>query len=89
MSFRLLIRASCGWRCAMGIAGGRVAWGGAVSWGLLTQPLSGWRRVLGIAGSQRSGEPKGLILKGRACTESKFLGFGPGPGVREVQTAPF
>ena len=51
------------WCCAMGIATGRVAWvvlghgdcrwacrvGGAVSWGLLTQPLSGWRRVLGIA----------------------------------------
>ena len=48
----------------MGIAAGRVVWvalchgdcwwacrvGGAVSWGLLTEPLSGWRRVLGITG---------------------------------------
>ena len=50
------------WRCAMGIAAGRVAWvplchedcwaarplGGAVSWGLLTRAWSGWRRVIEI-----------------------------------------
>ena len=49
-------------RCAMGVAGGRVAWvplchgdcwaarplGGAVSWGLLTRAWSGWRRVIRI-----------------------------------------
>ena len=64
---------------------GRV--GGAVSWGLLTRAWSGWRRVFGIAGtggSRRSGEPKRLLLKGRACTESSFLGFGTGPGVGEA-----
>ena len=51
------------WRCAIGIAGGRVVcaalchgdcWaarplGGAVSWGLLTRVWSGWHRVIGIA----------------------------------------
>ena len=56
----LLLGVSRGRGCAVGIAGGRVAWvplchgdccwacrvGGAVPWGLLTQPLSGWRRVL-------------------------------------------
>ena len=50
-------------RCAMKIAGGRVAWvapcledcwwacrvGGAVCWGLLTRALSGLRRVFGFA----------------------------------------
>ena len=56
----LLLGVSRGWRCAMGIAAGRVAgaalshsWacrvGGAVSWGLLTRTSSGWRCVFGIA----------------------------------------
>ena len=56
----LLLGVSRGWRCAMGIAAGRLAWvslchcwaarplGGAVSWGLLTTPWSGWRRVIRI-----------------------------------------
>ena len=39
----LLLGVSRGWRCAMGIAAGRLAW---VSLG---GPLSRWRRVLGIA----------------------------------------
>ena len=61
-----------------------------MSLGLLTRASSGWRRVIGIAdqglvatstgGSRRSGEPKRLIFKGRACTESQFLAFGSGPG---------
>ena len=59
----LLVCVSRGWRCAMRIAGVRVAcvalrhvdwwWAcrvvGAVPRGLLTEPLSGWRRVFGIA----------------------------------------
>ena len=70
----------CWWACRVG---------GALSWGLLTRASSGWRRVFGIADqglvavlvrSRRSGEPKRPILKGRASTESSFLGFGPGPG---------
>ena len=58
----LLLGVSRGCRCAMGIAGGRVAWvalchgdcwaarplGGAVSWGLLSRTWSGWRRVIRI-----------------------------------------
>ena len=42
------------------------------------------RRVMSCAGP-RSGGPKRVIFKGRACTESSFLGFGTGPGVGEVQ----
>ena len=63
MPWGLLLGVSRGWRCAMGIAAGRVAgaalchgdcwWacrvGGAVSSGLLTRASSGWRRVFGIA----------------------------------------
>ena len=59
----LLLAVSRGWRCAMGIAAGRLAWvalchgdccwasrvGVAVPWGLLGSALSRWRRVLGIA----------------------------------------
>ena len=87
-----LCHGDCCWACR-----GR----GAVPWGLLVGVSRGWRRVLGIADQglvwvalcfwdcRRSGEPKRPILKGRACTESSFLGFGPGPGVREVQNGSF
>ena len=58
----LLLGVSRGWRCAMGIAAGRLAWvslcdgdcwaacplGGALSWGLLSRTWSGWRRVIRI-----------------------------------------
>ena len=59
----------------------------APSWGLLVGVSRGWRRVLGITdqGVGRSGEPERLPFKGRACTESSFLGFGTGPGVREAK----
>ena len=62
-----------------------------MSWSLLTKLWSGWRRAstgnsgASTGGSRRSGEPKRLIFKGRASTESSFLGFGTGPGVGEVQ----
>ena len=58
-----------------------------MSWQLLVGVSRGWRRVLGIAdqGVGRSGEPKRLLFKGRACTESSFLGFGTGPGVGEAR----
>ena len=63
VSLGLLGRASCGWRCVIGIAGQGVLWvapchwdcwagrrlGGAMSLGLLTRASSGWRRVMGIA----------------------------------------
>ena len=56
----LLLGVSRGWRCAMGIAAGRLAWvslwhgdcwagrplGGAVSLGLLIRAWCGWRRVI-------------------------------------------
>ena len=59
----LLVGVSRGWRCAMGIAGGRVAWaaachgdccwaccvGAAVPWGLLLGVSRGWRCAMGIA----------------------------------------
>ena len=79
---RVLVGVSRGWRRALGFP---------------TTASSGWCRVFGMAdqglvaagGSRRSGEPKRLLLKGRACTESSFLVFGPGPGVREVQNGSF
>ena len=100
MPWGLLVGVSRGWRRVLGIADTAFVWvapclakcwwacrvGGAVSWGLPTRASSGWR-VFGIA--RRSGEPKRLILKGRACTESSFLGFGLGTGVREVQNGSF
>ena len=60
----LLLGGSRGCRCAMRIAGGRVAWvalchadcwwacrvGGAVPWGLLLGVSRGWRRAMGTAG---------------------------------------
>ena len=112
----LLLGVSRGWRCAMGIAAGRVAgaalchgdccWacrvGGAVSLGLLTRASwqCGWQPAFWRAktahferpclyrivifgfwsGSGGWGGPKRLLFKGRACTESSFLGFGTGPG---------
>ena len=56
-------------------------------WGLLTKLWSWWHRAsagsssgASTGGSQRSGEPKRLIFKGRARTESSFWHFGTGPG---------
>ena len=40
-------------------------------------------RVRALAG------PNGSFFKGRACTESSFLGFGTGPGVGEVPNGTF
>ena len=49
MSLGLLIRASSGWRCVIGIGvGRRVA--GAVSLGLVGRASPGWRCVIGIGG---------------------------------------
>ena len=62
----LLVCVSRGWRCAMRIAGVRVAWvapchadcwracrvGGAVPWGLLVCVSGGWRCAMGIAGGR-------------------------------------
>ena len=81
----LLVGVSRGWRRVLG---------------LLTRASSGWRRVFGIAdqglvavlvrvAAGVLARPKRPILKGHACTESSFLGFGPGPGVREVENGSF
>ena len=83
---RLLTRALSGRRRVIGIAVQRVL-GGAVSLGLLTRASCGWRCALRLLGS--AGEQKRLILKGRACRESSFLGFGSGPGFGEVQNGSF
>ena len=66
----LLLGVSPVWRCAMGIATGRVAWvalchgdccwacrvGGAVPWGLLLGVSRGWRCAMGIAAGRVVGE---------------------------------
>ena len=65
----LLLGASRGWHCAMGIATGRVAWvavchgdccracrvGGAVPWGLRLGVSLGWRCAMGIAAGRVAG----------------------------------
>ena len=47
------------------------------------------RHFLAFAAGPGSAGSKRFIFKGRACTESSFLGFGTGPGVGEVQSGSF
>ena len=76
MSLGLLTRASSVWRRVIGIGDQDVVWVALSHWDLCPGPHS----AASTGGSQRSGEPKRLMFRGRACTESSFLAFGAGPG---------
>ena len=76
MSLGLLTRASSEWRRVIGIGDQGVVCVTLCHWDWCLRPHS----AASTGGSLRSGEPKRLIFRGRACTELSFLAFAAGPG---------